>query len=86
MTNFYVEGRKMVEYRQNQNIVQNSKSLSNFESFGFLNRIYLKNFMNLWSFEVVTSLFDDKFLEKQHFFSFLFIYFVFTKIIKNKQN
>jgi hypothetical protein len=38
--------------------------------------------MNLWSFEVVTSLFDDKFLEKQLFF----VFFAFlTKIIKYQQ-
>ena len=71
MTNFYVEGRKMVGNRQTQHVFLNSKSLSNFESsFGRLNCVYLKKSMNLWSFEIVTSLFDDKFLEKQHFFSF----------------
>ena len=30
--------------------------------------------MNLWSFEVVTSLFDDKFLEKQLFFLFFLLF------------
>ena len=62
MIDFYVEGRKIVGNRETQNIFWNSKYLSDFDSCGSLNCVYLKKFMNLWSFEIITSLFDDKFL------------------------
>jgi hypothetical protein len=41
-----------------------------------------QKFMNLWSFEIATSLFDDKFLEKHHFFCAFFFHQNHQKINK----
>jgi hypothetical protein len=43
MTDFYVEGHKMAGNRQTQKQIQNSKIVSDLNSLGRLNSVYLKN-------------------------------------------